>query len=326
VARLAGGIAASHSPQLSIPADGWLRHGQLEQERLRQLNLPGPARGGADVLDELRDDRLQARYAQCQVALAHTARLLEAMQPDVLVVVGDDQRELFLDDVMPAVSVFWGDTLYDRPPGMSAYPASMEKAYSYYHGESEEAYRANPSLGLHVVEQLVQGGFDLAQLTEQPAGRSLGHAFTFIYRRVVEGTSLSPQLVPIFLNTYYPPNQPTPQRCIELGRALGAAIESWPEDKRVALVASGGLTHPVIDEDLDRRVLTGLESRDWADLAQLPVPQLVEGSSEIRNWLSVGAALDTLAGRTVDYIPAYRSEVGSGCGMGFFAWAEPGLS
>jgi hypothetical protein len=326
MARLAGGIAASHSPQLSIPADGWLRHGQLEQERLRQLNLPGPHRGGVAVLDELSGEQLEARYARCQVALADTARALEAMQPDILVVVGDDQRELFLDDVMPAVSVFWGETLYDRPPGMSVYPASMEKAYTYYHAEAEEGYEISPSLGLHIVEQLVQSGFDLAQLTEQPAGRSLGHAFTFIYRRLLAGSALSPQLVPVFLNTYYPPNQPTPRRCIDLGRALGAAIESWPEDKRVALVASGGMTHPIIDEDLDRRVLTGLESRDWADLAQLPVARLVEGSSEIRNWLSVGAALDKLAGRTVDYIPAYRSEAGSGCGMGFFVWAEPGLS
>jgi len=323
MARLVGGIAASHSPQLSIPADGWLRHGELEYRRLRELKLPGPEHAPTAVLDELRDELLESRYAQCQVAIEATGRALDAMQPDVLVVVGDDQRELFLDDVMPAVSIFWGDQLWDRPPGMSVYPSSMERAYRYYHSEDEEPYRTNSSLGLHLVEQLVLADFDLAQLTEQPAGRSLGHAFTFIYRRVLEGTSLAPDLVPVFLNTYYPPNQPTPRRCLELGAALAAAVLSWPSDLRVALVASGGLTHPIIDEGLDRRLLAGLERRDWADLAALPVPHLVEGSSEIRNWLAVGAALHAHQARTVDYIPAYRSELGSGCGMGFMVWTEP---
>jgi hypothetical protein len=324
MARLVGGIAASHSPQLSIPADGWLRHGQLENRRLRELKLPGPEHAPTAVLDELRDELLESRYAQCQVAIEETGRALEAMRPDVLVVVGDDQRELFLDDVMPAISIFWGDQLWDRPPGMSVYPSSMEVAYKYYHSEDEEPYRTNSSLGLHLVEQLVLGDFDLAQFTEQPAGRSLGHAFTFIYRRVLEGTSLAPDLVPVFLNTYYPPNQPTPRRCLELGTALAAAVHSWPSDLRVALVASGGLTHPIIDEKLDRRLLAGLERRDLADLAELPVANLVEGSSEIRNWLAVGAALRAHQARTIDYIPAYRSELGSGCGMGFRVWTEPG--
>jgi hypothetical protein len=291
MARLVGGVAVSHSPQLSIPAGGWLRHGELEQPRLRELDLPGPTRVREAMLAELENDLLETRYAQCQVALEETARALEAMRPDTLVIIGDDQRELFLDD-----------------------------AYGYYHADSEELYRTNSNLGLHLVEQLVEAGFDLAQLTEQPVGRSLGHAFTFVYRRVLEGSALSPLLVPVFLNTYYPPNQPTPGRCIALGRALGKAIENWPGDERVALVASGGLTHPIIDEELDRRVLSGLENRDWDDLARLPVAALVEGSSEIRNWLSVGAALDQASGRTVDYIPAYRSEIGSGCGMGFFVW------
>lgn len=326
MARLVGGIAVSHSPQLSIPADGWLRHGELEQERLRSLQIPGPARTGAAVVDELRDAKLDERYAQCQVALSASAHALEQMQPDVLVVVGDDQRELFLDDVMPAIAIFWGDTLYDRPPGMEAYPSSMEKAYGYYHADDEEPYETDPHLGLHLVEDIVRSGFDLAQLTEQPAGRSLGHAFTFIYRRVLENSALAPRLVPIFLNTYYPPNQPTPQRCIDLGHALREAIASWPEDQRVALVASGGMTHPIIDEELDRRVLDGLSACDWSDLAKLPVERLVEGTSELRNWLTVGAALDGYASREVDYIPAYRSTAGSGCGMGFFVWTEMSAS
>jgi hypothetical protein len=319
MAYLVGGVGVSHSPQLSIPADGWRAHGDLEQSRLRSMELPESPRAAADMPGELTSDTLRTRYARCQKALESTAAALIAMRPDVLVIIGDDQHELFLDDIIPAVSIFWGSAIDDLPPGMSAYPATMEAAYRYYHAETKESYATEPSLGLHMVSTLVRESFDVAQLTQQPAGRSLGHAFTFVYRRLLHGLQ-HPPMVPVFLNTYYPPNQPTPRRCIDFGRALGAAISAWPPEKRVALVASGGLTHPIIDEGLDRRLLDDLARADYDDLAYLPVDVLVEGSSEIRNWIAVGAALEAVRGRLVDYVPAYRSVAGSGCGMGFFVW------
>jgi hypothetical protein len=323
MARVVGGAGVSHSPQLSIEPGGWRAHGDLEQERLAELGLPPTTRTGAELADELLPARLAARYEACQRALERTRDAVLACRPDILVVIGDDQRELFLDDIMPAVSVFWGSSLDDRPPGAESYPATMSTAYRYYHAEHEDTYQTEPGLGLHLVQQLVESGFDLAQFTQQPAGRSLGHAFTFVHRRLFEGFPRLP-MVPIFLNTYYPPNQPTPARCVEFGGALRAAIDNWPQDKRVALIASGGLTHPVIDEKLDRRLLEALERGDHRDLSQLPAGALTEGTSEIRNWIAVGAALGDARGRTVDYIPAYRSRAGSGCGMGFFTWTRDG--
>ncbi|MFI9834526.1 hypothetical protein ACIHIX_43365 [Streptomyces sp. NPDC051913] len=319
MAVLVGGAGVSHSPQLSIEPGGWRAHGDLEQGRLTELGLPPTTRTSGELAGELDERVINARHEACQRALEKTRQELLAMRPDVLVVIGDDQRELFLDDIMPALSIFWGTSLDDRPPGAAAYPATMESAYRYYHAAEVDTYRTEPGLGLHLVERLVESGIDAAQFTEQPAGRTLGHAFTFIYRRLFEGLPRLP-LVPIMLNTYYPPNQPTPWRCVEIGRELRAAIDSWPSDQRVALIASGGLTHPIIDEKLDRGLLEALERHDDDALAQLPVEGLMEGSSEIRNWITVGAALHDMPGRTVDYIPAYRSTAGSGCGMGFFTW------
>jgi hypothetical protein len=316
-----GGAGVSHSPQLSIEPGGWRAHGDLEQPRLAELGLPPTTRSKGELLQELDPDQIAARYEACQRALERTRDELLALRPDILLVIGDDQRELFLDDIMPAVSIFWGDSLDDRPPGAASYPSSMESAYTYYHAESDDTYETDAALGLHLVEQLVQGGFDVAQFTEQPKDRTLGHAFTFVHRRLLEGLPRLP-MVPIFLNTYYPPNQPTPLRCVQLGEALRAAIDSWPSDKRVALIASGGLTHPIIDEKLDRRLLEALERHDHEDLTRLPVAGLTEGSSEIRNWIAVGASLADARAKTVDYIPAYRSTAGSGCGMGFLTWTR----
>jgi hypothetical protein len=319
MAEVVGGAGVSHSPQISIEPGGWRAHGELEQKRLAELKLPPSARTPGELAAELSPARIATRYQACQLALERSRDQLMALRPEVLVVIGDDQRELFLDDIMPAISVFWGNSLDDRPPGAESYPATMESAYPYYHADQDDTYQTEPDLGLHLVSHLVESGFDVAQFTEQPAGRSLGHAFTFIYRRLLEGLPRLP-LVPIMLNTYYPPNQPTPARCVQLGHALRAAIDSWPRDRRVALIASGGLTHPIIDEKLDRRLLEALERHDHDDLARLPVQSLTEGSSEIRNWIAVGAALPDARGQIIDYIPAYRSAAGSGCGMGFFAW------
>lgn len=323
MAKLVGGVAASHSPQLAIPADGWRHHGELEQPRLKELDLTPSTRTTDDLQTELVDGVLEDRYVACQRSLETTGDVLRAMNPDVLLVVGDDQKELFLEDVMPAVTIYWGNELLDLPPGMEVYPSSMESAYPYYHSEEPEGYEIDADLGLHLIKELVENDFDIAQSSVQPEGRTLGHAFTFIYRRLLEGGP-RPPLVPVFLNTYYPPNQPTPRRCVAMGKALGQAIRSMPGDARVALVASGGLSHPIVDEKLDLRVMEGLERNDWADLATIPADALREGSSEILNWIVVGAALEHHQGRSVDYIPAYRSEVGSGCGMGFFVWEETG--
>jgi aromatic ring-opening dioxygenase catalytic subunit (LigB family) len=127
-------------------------------------------------------------------------------------------------------------------------------------------------------------------------------------------------IVPVLLNTYYPPNQPTPKRCYELGLALRQAIEAWPARKRVAIVASGGLSHFFVDEELDRHVLDLLAKKDGEALRMLPPARLESGNSEIRNWIATAGAAEHLPMHVVDYVPCYRSEAGSGVGMAFAVW------
>jgi hypothetical protein len=124
------------------------------------------------------------------------------------------------------------------------------------------------------------------------------------------------------LNTYFPPNQPTPRRCYELGRALRRGIATWDGGQRVALIASGGLTHFVIEEDVDKRILDAFAARDEAAITDLPLAWFNSGNSEIRNWMVVAGALaeDDLGMEVVDYVPCYRSEAGTGCAMAFARW------
>jgi 3-O-methylgallate 3,4-dioxygenase len=125
--------------------------------------------------------------------------------------------------------------------------------------------------------------------------------------------------VPVFINTFYPPNQPSLRRCYKFGKALGQAIQSWDSDKRVAVIASGGLSHFVIEEELDQQVLSAMKDKDDHRLTNLPVEQFNAGSSEMRNWIALAGALDhtRLDMSLVDYVPCYRSAAGTGNAMGF---------
>ncbi len=319
MARIVAGIGAAHSPQLCMPPADWRPHGLADSGSGRLAGLPPTTRTRADLEGQIADETVAARYERCQVAMDHVRDRIRAHGADVVVIVGDDEKELFRDEVLPACCVFTGDDLYDLPPGADKFPVTMKEAYPYYHADEPERYAACGSLGRHIVAQMNADDIDVARSSIQPPGRTLGHAFTFVRRRLLAADQ-QPLMVPFFLNTYYPPNQPSPGRCLALGRSLRRAIESWDADKRVLVIASGGLSHPIIDEVLDKTVLDALASADATTLASLDVAVLTEGSSEIRNWIMVGGAMTGYQMKVIDYVPAYRSMLGSGCGMAFAEW------
>ena len=125
----------------------------------------------------------------------------------------------------------------------------------------------------------------------------------------------------MFVNTYRPPNQLPPARCYELGLALRDAIEAYSEGLRVALVASGGLSHFFNDEALDHQTLEALRAGDAQALCELPPHLLNSGNSEVRNWIVVAAACQEMQLAWDDYIPVYRTAAGTGCGLTFARWA-----
>jgi 3-O-methylgallate 3,4-dioxygenase len=128
-------------------------------------------------------------------------------------------------------------------------------------------------------------------------------------------------VIPVVLNTYYPPNQPSPRRCYRLGQAIREAIERYPEELRIGVVASGGLSHFTVDEELDREVIRALREKDADALQDLPRTRLNSGNSEIRNWICAGGALEHLDVRWVTYCPGYRTPAGTGTGLCFAHWA-----
>jgi len=90
----------------------------------------------------------------------------------------------------------------------------------------------------------------------------------------------------------------------------------------VALVASGGLSHFVVDEELDRGVLSALEKKDAEALKATPRERLFSAASETLNWIALGGAMQRsdLRMELLDYVPVYRSPAATGGGWAFAQW------
>jgi 3-O-methylgallate 3,4-dioxygenase len=322
MAHIVLGLATSHSPMLSAPVEQWTagfgakdaldpRLGDFQE--LRRQNAKR-------VTHELTAEKLQQRYDAVQSGIASLGETLKGVSPDVVLIIGDDQHELFLEDHIPAVNVYWGEVIERAPVQLDKVPAFRRPAMWAFYPERPEKYACNAALGRHVIEFLMAREFDISHTRAVPPDREIGHAFTFVVRRLMKD-HLIPQ-VPIMLNTYYPPTQPTLRRCYALGRALREAIESWNEEKSIAIIASGGLSHFVLDEELDHGMLAAMEKKDAAAICRWPESKFQLGSSEIKTWVVLAGAMEqsALHMRVVDYLPCYRSDGGTGVGAGFSAW------
>jgi hypothetical protein len=180
--------------------------------------------------------------------------------------------------------------------------------------------RGHAVLANHLLAALIDDQFDVAYMEALPEGAVLDDAFVFPSEYMFGGATIP--IVPFNVSRDLP-NQATPRRCYDIGMALRRAIESWPGDLRVGLVSSGGLSHQVIDEELDRRVIKALVAGDRDTLIALPRERLngAPGTPEIINWITVAGAMAPTRMTLIDYQPAYRSLAGTGHGLTFGYWA-----
>ncbi|MFD2415556.1 DODA-type extradiol aromatic ring-opening family dioxygenase [Amycolatopsis pigmentata] len=331
MAEIVAGIASSHTPQLSTGTDLWSDHAARDRNNKKLLGHDAEfhtyeellATADPGLADEITAEVWAAKHDRCQKALRLLGDRLAAAKADIVVIYGDDQNELFTDDGVPTFSCFTGSELIDRPlPGeaFAKLPKGIQAASWAAHGSEPTAHQVSAELSRRVLDFLVENDFDMTRFGRQPEGRSLGHAFTFPRYRL--GLSPDVPIVPIFINTYYPPNVPTAGRCYALGSVVRQAIESWDSEARVAIVASGGLSHFVVDEDLDWRVLNAIERNDAVALTAFSRRRLRSGTSEILNWIAAAGTLGGLRASIIDYVPGYRTPAGTGAGMAFVSWAR----
>lgn len=329
MARLVAAFGASHSIMLVSQREDW-QHGfrVIDTKNPHYYDRAGNKTDYATLLAQAPRDaeamvtpgKMGERFDAAQAAMDELGRRIRAARLDVLFIVGDDQQELFRTTNNPAVAIYYGPTIRNtaREPA-SAADNWVKSARMWRHEpETDREYPVRSDLAEWLVRQLCDRDFDITALAGLERGQFEGHAFQFVHRRLLGDHELP--VIPVILNTFDPPNQPTPRRCVALGRALRELVAQWPQDLRVGVIASGGLSHFVVDEELDQQVISAIRRKDSAALAAFNPKRLQAGSSEIRNWLVVGEMARDLDMEWLEYIPGYRTPALTGTGLAFAAW------
>jgi 3-O-methylgallate 3,4-dioxygenase len=337
MAEIVLGMATSHGPTLSTPPEQWniraaddMRNPELHfRGRVWTYEPLVKEREAENFAAKITIEERTARFNRCQKALDEMARIFAEVKPDAVVLVGNDQMEMFWDGLVPAFAVYWGKDIVNRLPPPEAFaklPPGIQVSMSSYAPAAPATYPGAPDLALHLLKALQAENFDVASMTKIPPHRggyvTIPHAFGFIFRRIMGDDP--PPTVPVVENTFYPPNQPTVSRCIDFGKALVAAIKSWPANKRVAIIGSGGLSHFVIDEQLDAIVIDAIRSGNAEGLNKLTEADFQSGTSEAKNWIPVIGAMTGLglSMNVVDYVPCYRTLAGTGTANCFVYWRQ----
>ena len=329
MAKIVLGIGTSHSPLLLLESEKWSFRSADDRRNPALNTLDGRllsydqlvAERGEPFAEQSDPAGFEALARAAELALDRLAATLKAARPDVVLVIGDDQGELFGHDNMPAMAVYRGDELVMMGMAHRKGPAWTDQAFwAGYRMEMPHRYPGAPALALDLVSGLIRQGVDVASSDRvaDPDRRAFGHAFGFVIQRLM--ADLPAPVLPVLLNTYFPPNTPTAARCHEVGGKIAAALAASPLDARVAVVASGGLSHFLCEEAFDRRLVQAMRSHDLATLTQVPQESLRSGSSEIRNWIMLMGAIGHLSCLHFDYIPVRRTPLGTGIGLGFAAW------
>jgi hypothetical protein len=283
------------------------------------------------------------RFRHALDALAST---LQSAAPDITVIISDDQDEWFYEHNMPRFAVYWGDSAPLIPRSLVPGAGELATRIAHGYGDVPMDVPVASHFGRYLVEYLSDHDFDVAHAThiQQPYGgrvarryptpdgelnsvretqmhdQGLPHGFAFIVKRLFNNQPRP--ILPVFQNTCYPPNTPSPRRSYQFGQAIASAIREWREPARVAVIASGGLSHFVVDEELDRKVLKALEDKDSDTLKSIPRERLFSATSETLNWIAVGGAMEKepLTFEVVDYVPVYRTPANTGGGWAFGKW------
>ncbi len=332
MAKIVLGMGTSHGPMLSTPPDQWGQRAVFDrgvrhhwQGRTWSFDELAEARKDGHFENEITIEKWRARHAACRTALNKLANVFAEVKPDIVVIAGNDHMEMFREAAVPALTVFCGEQITNNPwpeERMANAAPGVAIAVPGHVPPKGATYPTVPALGRHIIERAIEDGFDVAAMKNLPAEET-PHAYGFVYRQLMRDQPIP--CVPLAINTYYPPNQPTIKRCYDFGKSVVRAIQSWDSDARVALIASGGLSHFVIDEDVDRAFMDAMRDRHIDKVAELGEAIFQSGTSEIKNWVPVAGAMAELGYplEIVDYVPCYRSIAGTGNAMGFVYWKPP---
>ncbi|MFW3169712.1 class III extradiol dioxygenase subunit beta [Geodermatophilus sp. CPCC 206100] len=204
--------------------------------------------------------------------------------PDVAIVVYNDHANGIDVDIVPTFGLGTADRYEVADEGFG--PRKVPDVVG------------DPELSLHLLESLVDEGFDLTVFQELDVDHGL--TVPLSVWTPDPGEAWPCPVIPLLVNVLLYP-QPTAARCYALGQALGRAIASYPKDTKVAILGTGGMSHQLagsragfVNPEFDQMFLEAIES-DPAKLTSLSREDYIReaGSEgiEMIMWLIMRGAL-----------------------------------
>jgi aromatic ring-opening dioxygenase catalytic subunit (LigB family) len=246
---------------------------------------------------------------QVQAGFRELGRRMAASKPDAVVVVSDDHMHNFFLNNLPAFCIGAADR----------YKTPIEAWLKVEH----RVLPGDPGLGAHLIGEALEHDFDPA------LSMSLILDHGTLTPLELAGFDWEVPVTPVLINCVQPP-LPTMRRCHRFGRMLGEALRSYQGAERVAVLATGGLSHDVgtprmgmVNDRFDRGFLDRLGAGDDEALlaySETHVNEGGNGAEEVRMWLVAhGIAAPERRGLEVIY---YKGFVDWYAGIGVAEWRE----
>jgi catalytic LigB subunit of aromatic ring-opening dioxygenase len=321
------GLGMTHYPGLAMQGNLAARVKSFMHDPLLPARYRDPGTWPEPMQQEWSNDEGRAASDRHRAALVDNFRWvrreLDAFNPDLVLIWGDDQYENFREDVVPAYSVLAWDNFDAQPWAHRNRPNSWdEPAETAFH------YTGHRAAGKYLATQLLENGFDVAY-AYKPHFDGMPHAFlnTALYLDW-DRTGFSYPILPVAINCYgralihsrgsvlnkmedvpvgedLDPPSPAPWRCYEMGRAIARAMQAsqW----RVALIASSSWSHSFLtskysyfhpDVEADKRYFEALRDGDYETWRETPLSTVeASGHHEMLNWFCLVGAMAELERR-----------------------------
>ncbi len=206
------------------------------------------------------------------------------LKPDVIILVYNDHASAFSLEIIPTFALGCAAEFQPADEGWGPRPVP--------------AVKGHPVLAAHIAQSVILDEFDLTIVNKMDVDHGLTVPLTLMFGQPKEWPC---KIIPLPVNVIqYPP--PTGNRCFNFGKAIKKAVESFPEDLRVVIFGTGGMSHQLqgkraglINKEWDTRFLDNLVKNPEVD-AQIPFIEYVReaGSEgiELVMWLISRGALE----------------------------------
>jgi protocatechuate 4,5-dioxygenase beta chain len=211
-------------------------------------------------------------------------RWIAEVNPDVIILVYNDHASAFSVDLIPTFALGCAAEFPPADEGWGPRPVPVVVGH--------------PDLAGHIAESVILDEFDLTIANKMDVDHGLTVPLSLMFG---QPQAWPCRIIPLAVNVVqYPP--PTGHRCYIFGKAIRKAVESYPEDLRVVIFGTGGMSHQLqgkraglINREFDTRFLDNLVTDPLA-LTRIPFLEYVReaGSEaiELVMWLIARGALD----------------------------------